>query len=54
MSQYGKLFICGDGVSEVSEEEPPLAPRVGMAANMQANTVLEVLLKDKKCDENYT
>ena len=48
MSQYGKLFICGDGVSEVSEEEPPLAPRVGMAANMQANTVLEVLLKDKE------
>ncbi len=48
MRQYGKLFICGDGVSEVSEEEPPLAPRVGMAANMQANTVLEVLLKDKK------
>ncbi len=48
MSQYGKLFICGDGVSEVSEEEPPLSPRVGIVANMQANTVLEILLKDKK------
>jgi len=31
-------------VSEISEELPPLAPRVGMVANMQANVVLEILL----------
>lgn len=45
--QSDQLYICGDEKSEVSEENPPLAPRVGMVANMQANTVLEILLKDK-------
>jgi len=44
--QSDQLYICGDEKSEVSEENPPLAPRVGMVANMQANTVLEILLKD--------
>jgi sulfur carrier protein ThiS adenylyltransferase len=43
--QSGKLHICGDMVSEVSDINPPLAPRVGIVANMQANTVLELLLK---------
>ena len=38
------LYICGDEESEVSENNPPLAPRVGMVAHMQANTVLEILL----------
>jgi sulfur carrier protein ThiS adenylyltransferase len=38
------LFICGDETSETSDEMPPLAPRVGIVANMQANTVLEILL----------
>lgn len=38
------LYICGDETSEVSETLPPLAPRVGMVANMQANTVLEILM----------
>jgi len=38
------LYICGDGKSEVSESNPPLAPRVGIVANMQANQVLELLL----------
>ncbi len=42
----GNLFICGDEVSEVSDQLPVLAPRVGMVANMQANEVLEILLKD--------
>jgi sulfur carrier protein ThiS adenylyltransferase len=39
------LYVCGDEVSEVSDELPPLAPRVGIVANMQANTVLEILMK---------
>jgi sulfur carrier protein ThiS adenylyltransferase len=43
--QLDNLFICGDELNEVSEELPPLAPRVGIVANMQANTVLEILLK---------
>ena len=43
--QTENLFICGDEKKEVSEQLPPLAPRVGIVANMQANTVLEILLK---------
>ncbi len=42
---FGKLYICGDFQREVSESLPPLAPRVGIVANMQANQVLEILLK---------
>jgi sulfur carrier protein ThiS adenylyltransferase len=38
------LHLCGDETSEVSEINPPLAPRVGIVANMQANTVLEIIL----------
>ncbi len=41
------LYICGDETNEVSEENPPLAPRVGIVANMQANTVIEILLDGK-------
>jgi sulfur carrier protein ThiS adenylyltransferase len=40
------LFICGDEVKEIADDLPPLAPRVGIVANMQANTVLEILLKN--------
>jgi sulfur carrier protein ThiS adenylyltransferase len=39
------MFICGDEVSEIAPDLPPIAPRVGMVANMQANIVLEILLK---------
>lgn len=39
------LHICGDEQTEIAVDIPPLAPRVGMVANMQANTVLEILLK---------
>jgi len=47
VKQTGQLYICGDSVKEVSEEMPPLAPRVGIVANMEANVVMEILL-DKK------
>jgi sulfur carrier protein ThiS adenylyltransferase len=40
----GKIYIFGDGSNEVSDEYPPLAPRVGVVANMQANQVLEIIL----------
>jgi len=39
------MFICGDEVSEIGPDLPPIAPRVGIVANMQANIVLEILLK---------
>jgi sulfur carrier protein ThiS adenylyltransferase len=38
------LYICGDEATETSVSLPPLAPRVGVVANMQANVVLEILL----------
>jgi sulfur carrier protein ThiS adenylyltransferase len=41
------LYVCGDEISEISLELPPIAPRVGMVANMQANVVLEILLDVK-------
>jgi sulfur carrier protein ThiS adenylyltransferase len=43
--QVDNMFICGDEVSEIGPDLPPIAPRVGMVANMQANVVLEILLK---------
>jgi sulfur carrier protein ThiS adenylyltransferase len=45
--QIGKMFICGDEVSEIDVELPPIAPRVGIVSNMQANVVLEILLENK-------
>jgi sulfur carrier protein ThiS adenylyltransferase len=39
-----KLVVCGDELNEVSMVNPPLAPRVGVVASMQANAVLEILL----------
>lgn len=44
MKVSGKVFIFGDGMNEVNESHPPLAPRVGIVANMEANQVLEILL----------
>lgn len=41
------LYVCGDECSEVSEDLPPIAPRVGIVANMQANVVLELLMNIK-------
>ncbi len=44
----GNLFICGDEYSEVTEIRPPLAPKVRIVSNLQADVVLEILLKDFK------
>jgi sulfur carrier protein ThiS adenylyltransferase len=42
--QIDNIYICGDEISEISDGFPPLAPRVGIVANMQANIALELLL----------
>ncbi|MDA3890824.1 MAG: sulfur carrier protein ThiS adenylyltransferase ThiF [Salinivirgaceae bacterium] len=42
--KFDNLFACGDKVSEINEDLPPIGPRVGIVANMQANQVLEILL----------
>ncbi len=41
------LFVCGDESTEVSDEIPPMAPRVGIVANMQANVVIEILMEKR-------
>jgi sulfur carrier protein ThiS adenylyltransferase len=41
------LYVCGDESSEVTDNLPPLAPRVGIVANMQANAVIELLMNNK-------
>ncbi len=38
------LYVCGDELTEVSDDMPPLAPRVGVVANMQADTVIALLI----------
>ncbi len=42
MANYLFAATC---ITEVSEEYPPLAPRVGIVANMQANLVLQLLIE---------
>lgn len=49
--KIGNLYICGDFVSEASDELPPLAPKVCIAANMQANQALEILLSKKNYED---
>lgn len=46
------LIICGDENSETSDLHPPMAPRVGIVANMQANAVVEILMKGKYNEDN--
>ena len=45
------LYVCGDGFGEISDDNPPLAPRVAIVANMQANLALQLLLGNCKNDE---
>ena len=39
------LYVCGDESREVSDDLPPLAPRVGIVAMLQADKVIEILMK---------
>lgn len=49
--KIGNLYICGDEDTEVEEGISPMAPRVGIVANMQANLVLELLLKTESSNK---
>jgi len=46
--KIGNVYICGDEESEAKEGISPMAPRVGIVANMQANLALELLVKAKR------
>ncbi len=41
------IYLCGDGVSELQPGESPVAPRVAIVANLQANLCLELLVRLK-------
>jgi len=45
--RLGNLYICGDEETVCPRGVSPLAPRVGIVANMQANLVLELLVRMK-------
>ena len=40
------LYICGDEITDLQTGISPMAPRVGIVANMQANLVLELILNE--------
>lgn len=42
------LFVCGDESTTVDDEMPPMGPRVAIVANMQANTVIEILMRQSR------
>ncbi len=41
--RLGSLYVCGDEESESPAGISPMAPRVALVANMQANLVMEIL-----------
>ncbi len=43
--RLGNLFICGDESSQCPKGVSPMAPRVALVAAMQANLVVELLIK---------
>lgn len=43
--RLGKLYLCGDEESEPTDRVSPMAPRVSIVANLQANLVIELLWK---------
>lgn len=43
--RLGNLYICGDEESQCPKGVSPMAPRVALVAAMQANLVVELLLK---------
>jgi len=45
--KMGNLYICGDCASEPAPGVRPMAPRVAIVANMQANLAVELLMKGK-------
>lgn len=43
--RLGSLYVCGDEESQCPRGVSPMAPRVALVANMQANLAIELLVK---------
>lgn len=54
VERYDRLIVCGDQITEVNGNQIPMAPRVAMVANLQANEVLNFLMKDFTFDYEDT
>jgi sulfur carrier protein ThiS adenylyltransferase len=52
MEEHDNLYICGDFETEIADDMPPMAPRVGIVANMQANQAVELIIKKHLRDEH--
>jgi len=48
IEHFGYLHIVGDGQSELQDEISPIAPRVAIVANLQANLALELLVNNNE------
>ncbi len=46
------LYVCGDESTTADDDHPPMAPRVSIVANMQANLVIEILLMKKQAGQS--
>ncbi len=46
--KLGNLYICGDEESQSPKGMSPMAPRVALVAGMQANLVVELLVKMRR------
>lgn len=46
------IYICGDEISDIQPHISPMAPRVGIVANMQANIALELVIKGYTCTKS--
>lgn len=44
----GRLHLCGDFESEVAPNMPPVAARVGIVANLEADIVLQLILDEEE------
>lgn len=44
IQKFDSLILCGDFESEVSDSLPPIAPRVNIVSNLQADIVLAEIL----------
>ena len=49
--RMGKLYLCGDDTSDIADGISLMAPRVGIAAHHQANTVIRLLLGIEPIEE---
>ena len=42
-----RLYVCGDGTSEIAPGAGLMAPRVAICAGHQANKVLQLILEEE-------